>query len=57
MERPKSPYSIHSRPTTKANRRIYYALFRDEAGKGPPNAYDEEPITKEIAVRLWCRLY
>jgi hypothetical protein len=32
MERPKSSYSIHSRPTTKGNRRIYYAVFRDEAG-------------------------
>jgi hypothetical protein len=32
MERPKHPYSIHSRPTTKQNRRIYYACFRDETG-------------------------
>ena len=32
MERPKRPYSIHSRPTKKRNHRIYYALFRDEAG-------------------------
>ncbi len=32
MERPKLAYSIHSKATKKRNRRIYYALFRDEAG-------------------------
>jgi hypothetical protein len=32
MERPKRPYSLHSRPTKKRNRRIYYVLFRNEAG-------------------------
>ena len=32
MERPKYPYSINSRPTRKRNRRIYYVVFRDEAG-------------------------
>jgi hypothetical protein len=32
MERPKSPYSIHSRPTKRRNRSIYYAQFRDETG-------------------------
>ena len=33
MERPKHPYSIHSRPTTKKNKRIYYAVFRDASGQ------------------------
>jgi hypothetical protein len=28
MERPKHPYSTHSRPTTKRNRRISYAVTR-----------------------------
>jgi hypothetical protein len=32
MERPKSLCSIHSRPTTKPKRRIYYGVFRDETG-------------------------
>ena len=32
MEYPNCPYSIHTRPTKRRNRRIYYAVFRDEAG-------------------------
>ena len=32
MERPKRPYSLHTRPCLKKNRLIYYAQFRDEAG-------------------------
>jgi integrase len=34
MERPRSPYSIHKRPTKKKNRHIYYVKFRDtDTGK------------------------
>jgi len=32
MERPKRPYSLHTRPSFKKNRLIYYAQFRNEAG-------------------------
>lgn len=34
MERPKRPYSLNKRPTTKKNKYIYYVRFRDpETGK------------------------
>ena len=52
MERPKRPYSLHTRPTSKRNRPIYYAVFRDETG-----AYGSAVSTgctrKDDAVR-WC---
>ena len=52
MERPKSPYSIHSRSTKRRNRSVYYAQFRDETG-----AYGTAVSTgctrRDDAVR-WC---
>ncbi|HVP20008.1 MAG TPA: hypothetical protein VMU36_13530, partial [Spirochaetia bacterium] len=53
MERPKRPYSLHTRPTTSSpNRPMYYAVFRDETG-----AYGSAVSTgctrKDDAVR-WC---
>jgi hypothetical protein len=33
MGRPKRHDSIHSRPAKKNNRRICYAVFRDQGGK------------------------
>lgn len=55
MERPKRPYSLHTRPTTSnRNRPMYYAVFRNETG-----AYGSAVSTgctrKDDAVR-WCEL-
>ncbi len=53
MERPKRPYSLHSRPTTKKNRRIFYALFRDENGTYRSSAVSTGCTRHDDAVR-WC---
>jgi len=52
MERPKSPYSIHSRPTSKKNKRIYYAVFRDETGHYK-SAVSTGCTRRDDALR-WC---
>jgi hypothetical protein len=52
MERPKRPYSIHSRPTKKKNRRIYYAVFRNETG-AYGTAMSTGSTRRDDAVR-WC---
>ena len=54
MERRKSPYSIHKRPTTRKNRHVYYARFRDEAGQYN-NAVSTGCTNRDDAVR-WCEL-
>jgi hypothetical protein len=43
MERPKRPYSIHSRPTNKRNRRIYYS-----SGSRP--SLGVQPVEMALAV-------
>ena len=52
MERQKAPYSLHERPTTRKNRGVFYAQFRDETG-----AYDSAISTgcsnRDEAVG-WC---
>ncbi|MFI5368131.1 MAG: hypothetical protein ACHQ1F_03880, partial [Spirochaetia bacterium] len=53
MERLKRPYSLHSRPTIKKNRRIFYALFRDEDGRYRSSAVSTGCTRHDDAVR-WC---
>ena len=53
MERLKRPYSLHSRPTIKKNRRIFYALFRDKSGCYRSSAVSTGCTRKDDAVR-WC---
>ena len=54
MERRKSPYSIHKRPTTRKNRHVFYARFRDEAGQYN-NAVSTGCTNRDDAVQ-WCEL-
>ena len=53
MERLKRPYSLHSRPIIKKNRRIFYALFRDENGCYRSSAVSTGCTRHDDAVR-WC---
>jgi len=53
MERLKRPYSLHSRPTKRKNRRIFYALFRDENGTYRTSAISTGCTRHDDAVR-WC---
>lgn len=53
MERLKRPYSLHSRPTIKKSRRIFYALFRDESGCYRSSAVSTGCTRHDDAVR-WC---
>ena len=46
------PYSIHKRPTTRKNRHVYYARFRDEAGHYN-SAISTGRTNRDDAVR-WC---
>jgi hypothetical protein len=55
MERPKSLYSIHPRPTTKKNRWVYYAQFRDEGG-GYSTVVSTGYKRRDDAVR-WCEVH
>ena len=53
MERPKRPYSLHTRPRSKKNRRlVWYAQFRGEAG-GYSTAVSTGCTRHDDAVR-WC---
>jgi len=52
MRRPRSPYSIHPRPTRKKNRWVYYAQFRGEDG-GYTSAVSTGCTRRDDAVR-WC---
>ena len=52
MRRPKSPYSIHLRPTKKKNRWVYYAQFRNKDG-GYTSAVSTGCTRRDDAVR-WC---
>jgi len=52
MERRKSPYSIHKRPTKRKNRHVYYARFRNDVG-GYNNAISTGCFNRDDAVR-WC---
>ena len=52
MERRKSPYSIHKRPTKRKNRHVYYARFRNDVG-GYDNAISTGCFNRDDAVR-WC---
>jgi len=53
MERQKSPYSIQKRPTTKKNRFIYYAKFRDSETDGYQSAISTGYTRRDDAIR-WC---
>ena len=53
MERPKRPYSLHSRPTKRKNRKIFYALFRDGNGTYRSSAVSTGCTRHDDAVR-WC---
>jgi hypothetical protein len=51
MERPKRPYSLHSRPTKRKNRKIFYALFRDGNGTYRSSAVSTGCTRHDDAVR------
>jgi len=53
MERQKSPYSIQKRPTTKKNRFIYYAKFRDSETDGYQSAISTGYTRRDDVIR-WC---
>ena len=53
MERLKRPYSLHSGPTKRRNRRIFYALFRDGNGVYRGSAVSTGCTRHDDAVR-WC---
>ena len=53
MERRKSPYSIQKRPTSKKNRFIYYAKFRDPETEEYQSAISTGCTRRDDAIR-WC---